>query len=118
MQPDSIYRAAHAAAGKYQQDVVQRLGQGHSAAAMAEWNQQRFWMWVLDRAIEHVEGKVFWHECGRRNFSRVNQRPELANAIRKLRKLQTRLQVDGLPTFRQKEDILNELARLANLLLE
>ncbi|MCA8918533.1 MAG: hypothetical protein KDB32_05605 [Planctomycetes bacterium] len=118
MKPDSIYRAAHSAAEAYRKDVIERLGQGHSEAATAEWNQQRFWLWVLDRAIEHIEGRRFWHECGRRNFSRVNQRPELANAIRKLRKLQTRLQVDGLPTFRQKEAILEELARLANLLLE
>lgn len=118
MQPDSIYRAAHAAAEAFRLDVVKRLGQGHSDAAVAEWNQQHFWLWVVDCTIQHVEGSVFWHECGRRNFSRVNQRPELGNAIRKLRKLQTRLQVDGLPTYRQKEDILQELARQANMLLE
>jgi hypothetical protein len=118
MEPRSLYRAAFDAAEAYRQDVVRRLGQGHSEASTAEWNQQRFWLWVVDRAIEHVEGKVFWHECGRRNFSRVSQRPELDTAIRKLRKLQNRLQVDGLPTFRQKEEILTELARCANLLLE
>lgn len=118
MQKRSLYRAAFEAAEAYRHDVVKRMGQGHSSAATAEWNQQRFWLWVVDRAVEHVEGKVFWHECGRRNFSRVSQRPELDTAIRKLRKLQNRLQVDGLPTFRQKEEILAELARCANLLLE
>jgi hypothetical protein len=118
MQKRSLYRAAFEAAEAYRHDVVKRMGQGHSSAATAEWNQQRFWLWVVDRAVEHVEGRVFWHECGRRNFSRVSQRPELENAIRKMRKLQNRLQVDGLPTFRQKEEILAELARCANLLLE
>ncbi|MCG3182680.1 MAG: hypothetical protein ICCCNLDF_00744 [Planctomycetes bacterium] len=118
MQTRSLYRAAFDAAEAYRQDVVKRMGQGHSSAAIAEWNQQRFWLWVVDRAIEHVEGKVFWPECGRRNFSRVSQRPELDTAIRKLRKLQNRLQLDGLPTFKQKEEILAELARCANLLLE
>ena len=118
MEQRSLYRAAHESAEAYRRDVVERLGQGHSAAAIAEWNQQRFWLWVVDRAIEHVEGKVFWLECGRRNYSRVSQRPELETAIRKLRKLQSRLLVDGLPTFKQKEEILRELARCANLLLE
>jgi predicted metalloprotease len=118
MESRSLYRAAHDAAEAYRRDVVKRLGQGHNSAAVAEWNQQRFWLWVVDRAIEHVEGTVFWHECGRRNFSRVSQRPELATAIRKLRKLQSRLHVEGLPTFKQKEEILKELARCANLLLE
>ena len=118
MEKHSLYQAAFKQAEAYRDDVVQRLGQGHASAAMAEWNQQRFWLWALDRSIEHVEGKVFWHECGRRNFSRVSQRPELATAIRKLRKLQNRLMVDGLPTFKQKEEILRELARCANLLLE
>jgi hypothetical protein len=118
MAADSIYRAASLAAHAYRDDVVRRLGQGHSAAAVAEWNQQRFWLWVVDRVIEHVEGTRSWVECGRRNFSRVSQRQELGNAIRKIRKLQTRLQVDGLPSFKQKEEILVELARCANLLLE
>lgn len=118
MESRSLYNAAFKAAEEYRNDVVQRLGQGHAGAATAEWNQQRFWLWAVDRAIEHVEGRVFWHECGRRNFARVSQRPELDTAIRKLRKLQTRLKVDGLPTFKQKEEILRELARCANLLLE
>ena len=118
MQADSLYRAAARSAVAYRDDVVKRLGAGHSEAATAEWNQQRFWLWAIDRAIEHVEGKTMWYECGRRNFSRVSQRPELERAIRKIRKLQNRLKVDGLPTFRQKEDILEELARLANQLLE
>lgn len=118
MEKHSLYRAAFKEAETYRNDVVQRLGQGHAGAATAEWNQQRFWLWAVDRSIEHVEGKVFWHECGRRNFSRVSQRPELETAIRKLRKLQNRLMVDGLPTFKQKEEILRELARCANLLLE
>jgi hypothetical protein len=118
MEKRSLYRAAHEQALAYRTDVVKRLGQGHASAATAEWNQQRFWLWAVDRAIEHVEGRVFWLECGRRNFSRVSQRPELETAIRKLRKLQSRLMVDGLPTFRQKEEILTELARCANQLLE
>lgn len=118
MQPQSLYRAAAESAEAYRRDVVARMGPDHGEASLAEWNQQRFWFWVVDRAIEHVEGKVFWNEFGRRNFSRVSQRPELDTAIRKLRKLQTRLVADGLPTFRQKEEILAELARCANLLLE
>lgn len=118
MRASSLYRAAAKAAEEYRKDVVERLGAGHSEAAVAEWNQQRFWLWAIDRAIEHVEGGTMWFECGRRNFSRVSQRPELERAIRKIRKLQNRLQVDGLPTFRQKENILDELARLANQLLE
>jgi len=118
MPPSSLIRAAFHAAQAFRADVVKRMGQAHGDASVAEWNHQRFWLWAVDRAIEHVEGKVFWDECGRRNFSRVSQRPELENAIRKLRKLQTRLQVDGLPTYRQKEEILAELARLANMLLE
>lgn len=118
MRPASLYRAASKSAEDYRQDVVKRLGAGHSEAAVAEWNQQRFWLWAIDRAIEHVEGRTNWYECGRRNFSRVSQRPGLERAIRKIRKLQNRLKVDGLPTFRQKQDILDELARLANQLLE
>jgi hypothetical protein len=97
---------------------MQRLGPTHEAAAHAEWNRDRFWLWVIDRAIEHVEGRVFWAECGKRNFSRAEQRPELAQVIRRVREVQRQLSGDSLPSFRAKEDLVRQLADAANQLLE
>ncbi|MBX3459910.1 MAG: hypothetical protein KF696_08085 [Planctomycetes bacterium] len=118
MQPNSLYRAATQAAREWCREIVERLGPAHEAAAYAEWNRDRFWFWVVDRAIEHVEGKVYWEECGRRNFSRAGQRPALDEAVRRVRELQRQLAMDSLPSFKAKEELVNKLAEAANELLE
>lgn len=118
MQPQSLYRAAADTARTWCREVVVRLGPAHEAAAWAEWNRDRFWFWVVDRAIEHVEGRVFWEECGRRNFSRAGQRPRLDDAIRRVRELQRQLAMDSLPSFKAKEELVEKLAAAANELLE
>ncbi len=118
MEQESLYRAAALAAQTYRREIVQRLGTAHEAAAHAEWNRDRFWLWAIERAIEHVEGRVLWIELGRRNFSRAGQRPELERAIRGVRELQKQLSGDSLPSFRAKEGLVSKLAGLANQLLE
>ncbi len=118
MENKSLYRAAALAALEYRRGIVQRLGPAHEAAAQAEWNRDRFWLWVIDRAVEHVEGREFWIECGRRNFSRAGQRPELERVIKRVRDLQRQLSGDSLPGFQAKEDRLRKLAAAANELLE
>jgi hypothetical protein len=118
MEQQSLYRAAFEAAKGFRREIVQRLGPSHEPAAHAEWNRDRFWLWAIERAIEHVEGRAFWIELGRRNYSRSGQRPELAHAIRQMRELQRQLAADSLPSFRAKEEIVVKIAALANQLLE
>lgn len=115
---DSLYRAAHLAADAHRREVVSRLGEAHGEAAIAEWNQRRFWFFALDRAIEHVQGEAFWPEFGRRNFARAGQRPELTDAIEELARLRTRLGNESLMAFRDKETTVARIAELANELLE
>jgi hypothetical protein len=117
-QRDSLYRAAAQAGTEYRAAIVGRLGPAHDSAALAEWNRDRFWLWAIERAIEHVEGTAFWAECGRRNFSRASQRPEFAGIIAEIRRLQRHLSGDSLPSFQAKEDLVQQLAELANRLLE
>lgn len=118
MKPQSLYRAACLAAETYRREIVQRLGPAHEVAAHAEWNRDRFWLWVIDRAIEHVEGRMFWAECGKRNFSRAGQRPDLDLAIKRVREIQQQLVGDSLPSFKAKEELVRKLAEVANQLLE
>lgn len=118
MEPESLYRAALHAANAHRDDVVSRLGPSHAAAALAEWNQGRFWLWALDRVIEHIQGERFWHECGKRNFARAGQRPRLQDAVHEIAALRRRLEGEGLLPFREKEAGMERLGQLANLLLE
>jgi hypothetical protein len=116
--PRSIYQSAAEAAAAWQAELVGRLGKAHADAARAEWNRDRFWLWAIERAIEHVEGRAFWHECGRRNYSRASQRPELNGIIRRVRTLMEQLNQNSLPSFRAKETRMQEIADLANRILE
>lgn len=118
MEPQSIYRAAAEAAAGYRENVVKRLGGSHESAAHAEWNRDRFWLWAIERVVEHVEGGQFWRECGKRNFARAQQRPSVRAAAERVRALQHQLEVDSLPSFRAREALLQELSNAANQLLE
>lgn len=118
MKPQSINNAAARAAMASRDEVVRRLGPTHGSAAMADWNRQKFWIWVIDRVIEHVEGRVMWAECGRRNFSRLSQRPALQAPLDELRALMQQLEGDALPAFKQREHLTQRVADLANKLLE
>lgn len=118
MQRDSLYRHAFNAAQLHRREVVSRLGDSHGDAAGAEWNQRRFWFLAIDCVVEHVTGERFWLECGRRNFARAGQRPELVEAINELKQLRGRLSGESLLAFREKEELIEQIARLANELLE
>ncbi|MCF6228949.1 MAG: hypothetical protein L3J82_09900 [Planctomycetes bacterium] len=118
MDAHSLYRAACESSREYRLAVTARLGDGYTEAALAEWNQQRFWLWALDRVMEHVEGKRNWIECGQVNFSRVGQSPELTSVTAKIRVLKSRLIDEALPSFREKEEIIEQLSDLANQLLD
>ncbi|MHC4841597.1 MAG: hypothetical protein ACYTDT_11710 [Planctomycetota bacterium] len=118
MEAESLYREAIQVSQAYQTDVATRLGDDHSESALAEWNQQRFWLWALDRVVEHVQGKKNWLECGQPNFSRIGQNPELADVAVEIRSLKSRLVDEALPSFREKEEILSQLSELANRLLD
>jgi hypothetical protein len=85
---------------------------------MAEWNQRRFWFLAIDCAIEHVTGERYWLECGKRNFARAGQKPEIVDSIHELRRLREKLAQEPLMAFREKEDLVVSIARLANHLLE
>lgn len=118
MTPQSLNTAAARAAGSYRDEVVRRLGPTHGPAAQADWNRQRFWAWAIERVVEHVEGRVFWSECGRRNFSRLSQRPALQPFLDELRQLMHQLESDAMPAFKQREQLTQRVADLANKLLE
>lgn len=118
MKRQSINHAAVSAAAEYCEQVVKRLGASHEAAAHAEWNRDRFWLWVMDRVVEHVEGEQFWLECGRRNFARAQQKPAVRAAATKVRTLQRQIEVDSLPSFQAREKLLQDLGEAANQLLE
>jgi hypothetical protein len=118
MEPKSMYHAAAVAASEHSARVVQRLGEAHEAASRTEWNRDRFWLWAIERVLEHVEGREFWRECGRRNFARAQQSASLANTAREVQALQRRLSDDALPDFRAKEQLIRKLADAANQLLE
>lgn len=117
MENNSLYSAARLASLDYQQSLASRIGTDHDDSAIAEWNQQRFWLWAIDRVIEHVEGRKRWNECGSANFSSVGQNPELTQIAANIRVLKNRLVEEALPSFREKEKILEQLASLANQLL-
>lgn len=116
--PQSLYREAFLAAQAHRAEVVSRLGEAHAQAAVAEWNQRRFWFFAVDRAIEHVAGEKFWLECGRRNFARAGQRPRIQAAIAELKQLRGRLANESLMAFRDKEELVDRIAEFANQLLE
>ena len=99
--------------------MILRLGQDHGAEAIAEWNRQRFWLWAVDRVVEHALGEHCWLECGLRNFSRAaQQRQELGGAIEELQRLQRKLAGESLPGFQEKERLSRRIAELANRLLD
>lgn len=117
--PESLYRAASAAAEEYRNEMILRLGRDHGAEAIAEWNRQRFWLWAVDRVVEHALGEHCWLECGLRNFSRAAQkRQELGGAIEELQRLQRKLAGESLPGFQEKERLSRRIAELANRLLD
>ena len=119
MPADSIYRAAFAAASAYRDEVASRLGVQQAAEAMREWNQQRFWVWLGDRVLEHAIGEKNWLECGARNFSRVDgRRNELQRLVEDLRNARRRLTAEPFLPFAEKERLTQRVAELANELLE
>jgi hypothetical protein len=118
MQRDSLYKHAVEAAQAHRHEVVSRLGDAHGEAASAEWNQRRFWFFAIDCAIEHVTGERFWLECGKRNFARAGQRPELVDSINELKQLRGKLAGETLMAFREKEELVEQIAAIANRLLE
>ena len=119
MPADSIYRAAFVAANAFRDDVASRLGASAAAEAAREWNQQRFWIWLADRVLEHAVGEKQWLEFGARNFSRVGaRRGELQQCVEELVTTRRQLAGDTLIPFAEKEKLTQRLAELANSLLE
>lgn len=119
VEKQSLYRAAFKACRDYREQVASRLGRAHGEAAGLEWNQQQFWLWALDRVIEHALGEHFWIECGGQNFSRAGgRRADLQVVIAGLRQARDKLAAGGLPSFAEREKLLAHAARLANTLLE
>lgn len=119
MPVDSIYRAAFVAANSYRQDVADRLGPSAASEAAREWNQQRFWIWLADRVLEHAVGEKQWLEFGPRSFSRVGTRHgELQQCVDELVNTRKRLAGDTLLPFAEKEKLTQRVAELANSLLE
>ncbi len=119
MPADSIYRAAFVAANAYQRDVASRLGPSAATEAAREWNQQRFWIWLADRVLEHAVGEKQWLEFGARNFSRVGARREdLQSCVQELLSTRKQLSGDTLIPFAEKEKLTQRVAELANSLLE
>ncbi|MCC6151681.1 MAG: hypothetical protein IT461_15625 [Planctomycetes bacterium] len=119
MPVDSIYRAAFVAANSYRQDVADRLGASAAAEAAREWNQQRFWIWLADRVLEHAVGEKQWLEFGPRCFSRVGTRHgELQQCVDELVSTRKKLVGDTLLPFAEKEKLSQRVAELANSLLE
>lgn len=119
MPADSIYRAAFLAANAYREEIAGRLGTQAAAEAAREWNQQRFWVWLAERVLEHAVGEKQWLEFGPRNFSRVGaRRPELQALVEEMRAARKRLGGEPLLPFVEKEKLTSRLAALANTLLE
>ncbi len=119
MDKESIYRAAFAASRHYREEISARLGHAHAEAAQSEWNQQRFWLWALERVIEHALAECFWLESGALNYSRAAARRDKFPAIvEELRAARSRLAAGGLPSFAEKERLLSRAADLANTLLD
>ncbi|MCC6573056.1 MAG: hypothetical protein IT462_04620 [Planctomycetes bacterium] len=118
MDKQSLYRAAFAASRAYRDEISARLGPNHGESAQNEWNQQRFWLWALDRVIEHAQGEQYWLECGGQNYSRAGRRADLQAAIEELRAARNKLAAGGLPSFAEKERLLTRAAQLANTLLD
>jgi hypothetical protein len=119
MPAESIYRAAFLAANAYRDDVARRLGESAAAEAAREWNQQRFWIWLADRVLEHAVGEKQWLEFGARNFSRVGARKgELESCVEELLSTRKKLAGDALIPFAEKEQLTQRVAELANSLLE
>ncbi len=119
MPADSIYRAAFIAANAYQSDVASRLGPSAATEAAREWNQQRFWIWLADRVLEHAVGEKQWLEFGPKNFSRVGaRRGDLQTCVEELLNTRKKLAGDVLLPFAEKEKLTQRVAELANSLLE
>lgn len=119
MSAESIYRAAYIAANAYREDVARRLGDSAAAEAAREWNQQKFWLWLADRVLEHAVGERQWLEFGARNFSRVGaRRGELLQCVDELVDTRKKLSGDTLLPFAEKEKLTQRVAELANSLLE
>jgi len=123
----SIYRAAHEASLKHQEELTASLPLNtpestrvqRSAEAAEEWNRMFFWRWAAHRVIQHVRGEVYWNELGRGSFASVTgENPERGKVVERVLALESGLDDPALEDFARTRRVMAEWAELLNQLLD
>ncbi len=115
----SLYYEACQVSHVYQKQLVGRLGQEFSDKALQEWNQDHWWAWAAKKALEHLNGEVFWVELGHESFGCIGTgKSEPLALLEQYKTLQEQLEKTALLPFRRKEELKQNVMNTINQLLD